>query len=396
MIRRLDDCHSIEDLRQAARRRLPRMVFEFVEGGSDDERTLQWNREAFARYQLNPKVLVDVSDIETSTTVLGRTLELPIILAPVGAARLAHHEGELAIARAAEKAGIIYALPSMGNFSIEDVAEVTEGPLWFQIYVWRDRSLLRDYIDRCRAQGYAALCLTVDVPVLGNRERDLKYGMTIPPRFKLRSILDAAMHPRWWWHLLLGQRFTMANVVGRAGMRDDIGALSAFVKSQFDPSVTWRDVEWMLGEWNGPFAIKGILRPEDAARAADLGVQAIVVSNHGGRQLDGTPSALDVLPEIVDAVGDRTEVILDGGIRRGSDIVKALALGARACMIGRSYLYGLAAGGQHGVTRAMEMLESETRRTLALVGCRTPAELDHSVLRPSPSGDHRDRRPSDR
>ena len=396
MIRRLDDCHSIEDLRQAARRRLPRMVFEFVEGGSDDERTLQWNREAFARYQLNPKVLVDVSDIDTSTTVLGRTLELPIILAPVGAARLAHHEGELAIARAAEKAGIIYASPSMGNFSIEDVAEVTEGPLWFQIYVWRDRSLLRDYIDRCRAQGYAALCLTVDVPVLGNRERDLRYGMTIPPRFKLRSILDAAMHPRWWWHLLFGQRFTMANVAGRAGTRDKIGALSAFVKSQFDPSVTWRDVEWMLGEWNGPFAIKGILRPEDAVRAADLGVQAIVVSNHGGRQLDGTPSALDVLPEIVDAVGDRTEVILDGGIRRGSDIVKALSLGARACMIGRPYLYGLAAGGQRGVTRAMELLESETRRTLALVGCRTLAELDHSVLRPLPSGDHRDRKPSDR
>ena len=384
LARRLADCHSIEDLRQAARKRLPRMIFEFVDGGSDDEQTLKWNRESFSHYQLHPKVLADVSQVDTSTTVLGQRISTPIILAPTGAARLIDNQGELAIARAAQAAGTIYANPSMGTRSIEEVAKVTDGPLWFQIYVWRDRSLLREYIELCRAHGYSALCLTVDVPVFGNRERDHRNGMVIPPKLKMGSLFNAAMRPGWWWQFLMSERVTLANIAGRPGVDHKTNLLSKFINSQFDPSVTWRDVEWMLGEWNGPFVIKGIMRPDDAIKAAELGVQAIIVSNHGGRQLDGTPATIDVLAQIVDAVGDRTEVILDSGIRRGSDIVKSLALGARACMIGRPYLYGLGTGGQRGVERAIELLNTEISRDMALLGCRTLDELDRSLLAPKP------------
>lgn len=384
LARRLADCHSIEDLRQAARKRLPRMIFEFVDGGSDDEQTLKWNRESFSHYQLHPKVLADVSQVDTSTTVLGQRISTPIILAPTGAARLIDNQGELAIARAAQAAGTIYANPSMGTRSIEEVAKATDGPLWFQIYVWRDRSLLREYIERCRAHGYSALCLTVDVPVFGNRERDHRNGMVIPPKLKMGSLFNAAMRPGWWWQFLMSERVTLANIAGRPGVDHKTNLLSKFINSQFDPSVTWRDVEWMLGEWNGPFVIKGIMRPDDAIKAAELGVQAIIVSNHGGRQLDGTPATIDVLAQIVDAVGDRTEVILDSGIRRGSDIVKSLALGARACMIGRPYLYGLGTGGQRGVERAIELLNTEISRDMALLGCRTLDELDRSLLVPKP------------
>ena len=379
--RRLDRCHSIEDLRRAARRRLPRAVFDFADGGSEDEQTMGRNRGAFARYQLQPRILVDVADVNTATTVLGQPVSLPIILAPAGMPRLIHHEGELAIVRAAQRAGTIYTLSSGSSRSIEEVAGASDGPHWFQIYVWRDRGLVREFFSRCRDQGYAALCLTVDVPVLGKRERDLRHGMTIPPQLTLGSIANAALRPHWWWRFLTGERVTMANVVGRgAAGRDDVTTLATYVNTQFDPSVTWRDLEWMLAEWNGPFAVKGILRPDDASRAVDLGVQAIIVSNHGGRQLEGAPAAVDALPAVIDAVGDRAEVILDGGIRRGSDVVKAIALGARACMIGRPYLYGLGAGGQRGVEHAIELLKSETRRTLALVGCPTLKDLDRSVV----------------
>lgn len=385
LARHLDNCHSIEDLRCLARRRLPRMFFDFLDGGSDDEQTLQRNRSGFTRYLLHPKVLVDVADIDTSTTLLGRPISLPIVVSPTGLPRLWHNEGEYAIARAARQAGTIYTVPCMGSRSIEDVAKNTDGPLWFQVYVWRDRSLIREFFSRCRDQGYAALCLTVDVPVLGNRERDLRHGLTIPPKLKLRSIANAATRPNWWWRYLMNERPTMANVVGRGQSgRDDIGSLSEYVKAQFDASVTWKDLEWMLAEWNGPFAVKGIVRPDDAVRAVDMGVRAIVISNHGGRQLDGGLGSIDALPAIVDAVGDRAEVILDGGIRRGSDVVKALALGARACMTGRPFLYGMSVAGQAGVERAFELLTAELQRTLALVGCQKLDELDRSFVGPAP------------
>lgn len=379
--RRLARCYSIADLRRVAKRRLPRGVFDYVDGGAEDEVTERRNASGFENYELIPRVLLDVSEIDTSTTVLGRTIDFPVILAPTGMSRLVHHEGEPAVARAAQRAGTIYTLSSMSSVNIEDVAAAVPEPHWFQIYVWRDRELVRSFFDRCRASGYSTLCLTVDVQVLGQRERDLRNGMTIPPRLTLGTILDAGLRPHWWWRFLTTPRITLANVVGQGEAGAGLTALGEYVNSQFDPSVTWDDLAEMVKAWDGPFAIKGILRPEDARRAVDMGVQGIIVSNHGGRQLDHAPAAIDALPAIVDAVGDAAEVILDGGVRRGSDVVKALALGARACMIGRPYLYGLGAGGQRGVERSLELLRNEVSRSMALVGSTSVGALDRSFVR---------------
>lgn len=380
--RRLGRCHSIADLRRVAKRRLPRAVFDYADGGAEDEVTERRNSEAFQDYELLPHALVDVSEVDLATTVLGQPIALPLILAPTGLTRLFHYQGELAVARAAARAGTVYTLSALASSSIEEVAAAADGPRWFQIYVWRDRGLVEEFFGRCRAHGYGALCLTVDVPVLGRRERDLRSGMTIPPHLTLGTILDAGLRPHWWWRFLTSPRITMANVAGRgeAG-RSNVTALGTYINSQFDPSVTWDDLAWMLKQWDGPFAVKGILRPEDARRAVDLGVQGIIVSNHGGRQLDHVPAAIEALPAIVDAVGDRAEVILDGGVRRGSDVLKALALGARACMIGRAALYGLGAGGQRGVEHALSLLRGEIQRSLALAGCRSVQDLDRSFVR---------------
>ena len=380
--RRLNRAHSIDDLRTAARRRLPRAVFDFADGAAEDETTLAANRAAFQRYDFLPRVFQDVSHVDLTTTVLGQTVASPIIVAPTGLPRLIHPQGERAIARAAARAETIYTLSAMGSTSIEDVAAVSSGPKWFQVYVWRDRALVRDFFARCRAAGYHALCITVDVPVLGQRERDLRNGMTIPPQLTASAIFDAALHPAWWWGFLTSKRVTLASVVahGEAG-RTDVTTLGTYVNSQFDPSVTWDDLAWMVAEWDGPLTVKGILRPDDARRAVDLGARGIIVSNHGGRQLDGAIAALDALPAVVQAVGHDAEVILDGGIRRGADIVKALALGARACMTGRPYLYGLGAAGEPGVDRALNLLQAETRRAMALVGCTRVDQLDESLVR---------------
>jgi L-lactate dehydrogenase (cytochrome) len=380
--RHLARCHSIRDLRRVAKRRLPRAVFDYVDGGAEDETTLRRNVTDFEGYDLVPRALIDVAEVDLVTSLLGQPIDFPVILAPTGLTRLVHHVGEVAAARAAARAGTIYSLSALASTSIEALADAAAGPKWFQIYVWKDRDLVKEFFERCRVAGYQALCLTVDVPGLGQRERDLRNGMTIPPRITVRTVLDASRRPRWWWSFLRSPRITMANVVGRgeAG-RTDVTALGTYVNRQFDPSVTWDDVARMIEQWNGPFAIKGILRAEDALRAIELGVRAIVVSNHGGRQLDHAASAIDVLPEIVDAVGNRAEVILDGGVRRGTDVVKALALGARACMIGRAYLYGLGAGGEQGVDRSLELLRNEIRRTMVLLGCPSLAELSRCYIR---------------
>ena len=368
--RRLARSHSIADLRRLAKRRLPRAVFDYADGAAEDEVTARRNEAAFEDYDLLPRVLRDVSSVDLSTTVLGTPVSMPVLLAPTGMTRLFHHDGEAAAARAAHRAGVVYTLSSLSTVSIEDLAKASDGPRWFQIYVWKDRGLVREFFDRCRAAGYDALMLTVDMPVLGQRERDLRNGMTIPPSLTLGSALDAALHPSWWWNFLTKPRIGFANVAGKgeAG-RGDLTALWTYINTQFDPSVTWRDLEWMIGEWNGSFAVKGVLDPEDAARAASLGARGIVVSNHGGRQLDHSPASLDALPAVVEAVAGRAEVILDGGVRRGADVAKALALGARACAIGRAYLYGIGAGGEQGVDRALELLHIELRRALALLGC---------------------------
>ena len=380
--RRLARSHSIADLRRLAKRRLPRAVFDYADGAAEDEVTARRNEAAFEDYQLLPRVLRDVSSVDLSTTVLGTPVSMPVMLAPTGMTRLFHHDGETAAARAAHRAGVVYTLSSLSTVSIEDLAAASDGPRWFQIYVWKDRGLVREFFDRCRAAGYDALMLTVDMPVLGQRERDLRNGMTIPPSLTLGSALDAALHPSWWWNFLTKPRIGFANVAGKgAAGRGDLTALWTYINTQFDPSVTWRDLEWMIGEWNGAFAVKGVLDAEDAARAASLGARGIVVSNHGGRQLDHSPASLDALPAVVEAVAGRAEVILDGGIRRGADVAKALALGARACAIGRAYLYGIGAGGEQGVDRALELLRTELRRALALLGCPSVTALGPEHVR---------------
>ena len=380
--RRLARSHSIADLRRLAKRRLPRAVFDYADGAAEDEVTARRNEAAFEDYDLLPRVLRDVSSVDLSTTVLGTPVSMPVLLAPTGMTRLFHHDGETAAARAAHRAGVVYTLSSLSTVSIEDLAAASDGPRWFQIYVWKDRGLVREFFDRCRAAGYDALMLTVDMPVLGQRERDLRNGMTTPPSLTLGSALDAALHPSWWWNFLTKPRIGFANVAGKGDAgHGDLTALWTYINTQFDPSVTWRDLEWMIGEWNGAFAVKGVLDAEDAARAASLGARGIVVSNHGGRQLDHSPASLDALPAVVEAVAGRAEVILDGGIRRGADVAKALALGARACAIGRAYLYGIGAGGEQGVDRALELLRAELRRALALLGCPSVTALGPEHVR---------------
>jgi isopentenyl diphosphate isomerase/L-lactate dehydrogenase-like FMN-dependent dehydrogenase len=373
---------NIDDLRRLAMRRLPRAVFDFADGGAEDEQTLRANREDFAKLTFRPKILVDVSKRDQATTILGQPVSSPLILAPTGLAGMLWARGEMAAARAAASQNVIFTLSTLGACSIEEVAETSSGPLWFQLYVMRDRDVTRKLVERAQHAGYKALCLTVDLPVLGQRERDLRNGATIPPKVTVRNAINVLQRPGWlrrvWW----GPNITFKNFVGSsAALTSDAGTLWQYVNSLNDPSVNWDDLAWFRSLWQGPIAIKGMLTPEDARRAVSEGIDAIIVSNHGGRQLDSLPSAVEALPEIVDAVGDRAEVILDGGVRRGTDVVKALALGARACMIGRPMLYGLGASGQAGVERAVEILKAEIDRSLALLGRPTLADLDRSAVR---------------
>ncbi len=352
-----------------------------MDGAAEDEITLYRNQDDFNRYELIPRFLVDVKDVDLSTTVLGADIDVPFVLAPTGMSRLYHHTGEAAVAAAAKKAGTIYSLSSMATASIEEIAGITDGPKMFQIYVWRDRELLKQFINRAKAGGYSALCLTVDLPTAGNRERDLRNGFTVPPEIRLANIIDTLKRPDWLWHFLTSPRMSLANVRDHATAAKNLFNVIDYTASQFDPSVTWPDVDWMIREWDGPFAIKGILSVDDARRAVETGATALIISNHGGRQLDQSPAPISVLPEIAAAVGDRVELILDGGIRRGADVVKALSLGARAVMIGRAYLFGLGAGGQAGVERALQLLTEEIRRTLMLIGCKSIKELEGKYVR---------------
>ncbi len=360
---------------------MPAPVFHYMDGAAEDEITLDRNRKAFNQYQLVPRILRDVSSVDLSTSILGQASSLPIMLSPTGMSRLFHYKGEDAVSRAAHNAGLIYTLSSMSTFSIEEVAAISNGPKWFQIYVWRDRELLKSFFERCRASGYKALCLTVDVPVFGQRERDMKSGLTIPPEPTFRTMFDTLMRPEWLWQYLTSSRMELANVRGHSSVSNDAFVLAEYTSAQFDPSVNWEAAEWMIKEWAGEFAIKGIICKEDAKRAVEIGATAIIVSNHGGRQLDHAPGCFDVLEEIVDAVNGQAEVILDGGIRRGTDVIKALALGARACMIGRAYLYGLGAGGEAGVDKAIGLLREEIKRNMALMGVTSLDGLDGSCIR---------------
>ncbi len=377
---RLDRCNNIADLRRMAKQRLPAPMFHYIDGGSDDEWSLRRNTAAFDDYELIPNYLRDISAIDTSTTLLGQKISWPVFLAPTGMSRLFHHEAEPAVARAAQKSGTFYTLSTMGTTRIEEIAAQGAGPWMFQIYILKDRALTTEFVERCKAAKYQALCLTVDTALAGNRERDRVTGMVLPPRFSLKSFASFAAHPRWAFHLLKNPDFQIANVVHRVGKLGTVSLID-YVNGQFDRTVTWEDVAWLVKQWGGPFVLKGIQSPADAKRAVEVGATAIMISNHGGRQLDAAPAPIDCVAAIRDAVGDRLELIVDGGVRRGTHVLKALALGANAVSIGRPYLYGLASGGQLGVERALGMLKSELERSMALLGCRTIAELGTGHVR---------------
>ncbi|TNE86125.1 MAG: alpha-hydroxy-acid oxidizing protein [Gammaproteobacteria bacterium] len=378
---RLSRCFNIDDLRKLAKKRLPASLFGYIDGGSDDEYTLRNNTSAFDHYALMQRILVDVSEIDLSTTVLGKKIDWPVLCAPTGMSRMFHHEGERAVAREAAKSGTFYSLSTLSTTSIEDVGRETDGPKMFQVYVHRDRELSREFVQRAKSAGFDALCLTVDLPAHGNRERDLRTGMTLPPKLTAKSVLDVLLHPAWVYHYLTTDAIELANVAHK--IREGSGEVSnllQYVSKQFDPTVSWEDAEWIKSLWDGPFVIKGIMSVEDAKRAVDIGASAIVISNHGGRQLDSSPATIEMLPKIADAVGGQIELILDSGIRRGTHVLKALALGADACMIGRSYLYGLAAGGQPGVARALQLLRAEIELDMKLMGCRQLSDVTTDCL----------------
>ena len=385
---RLDKTLNIEDLRKMARRHLPKPLFNYIDGGADDEANVKGNASAFDAVKLVPEYLIDVADIDTTTSVLGRDISMPLFIGPTGMTRLFHPDGETAVARAAAAHGTYYSLSTVGATSIEDVAEASDGPKCFQIYVMKDRGITREFIQRCKDARYDSLMLTVDIPVAGYRERELRYGFSLPPRLNLKGVIGFAARPGWVYRALTHPRAILANVSHKIPEGSSQStSLMEYIANQFDPSVTWDDLEWMVAEWGGPFAVKGILSPVDAHRAVEAGVTAISVSNHGGRQLDGTLSAFEALGPIVDAVGDKCEIICDGGIRRGTHVLKALARGATAVSIGRPYLYGLAAGGEAGVTKVLQLLRDEIERDMALLGCRNVDEIGLKHISYSRCGD---------
>lgn len=374
--RRLDKALTIADLRAIAKRRTPRSVFDYTDGAAEAEISLSRARRLFAEMELQPSILRDVSEIDLGTTILGMRSELPFAFAPTGFTRMMNHEGESAVVKVAERLGIPYALSTMGTTSIEDVAAAgPDARKWFQLYVWKDRDAGEDLVRRSAAAGYEALMLTVDVPVAGARLRDVRNGFTIPPSLTVKTVLDASMHPAWWANLLTTRPLAFASLSSWDGTVADL------LNQLFDPTMTIDDLNWIRSIWDGPLIVKGIQTVEDARRVVDAGADAIVLSNHGGRQLDRAPTPLRILPDVRKAVGTDAEVYLDTGILSGADIIAAIALGADACLVGRAYLYGLMAGGERGVTRAAEILTTEVRRTMALLGVSSVADLNPSHVR---------------
>jgi L-lactate dehydrogenase (cytochrome) len=379
--RRLRRAASVADLRRIAKRRLPGGVFDYIDGGAEDERTLAANEAAYARTTFRPRVLRGVKQVDTGSAVLGMPVDYPLILAPTGFTRIADPEGELAVARAAYRAGLPYTLSTMSTRSIEEVRAVSNGRLWFQVYAWRDRAMVKEMIDRAAAARYEALVLTVDTAVLGRRERDVRRGFSLPPAIGPGTFIDGALHPSWTWNFLRGEPIRFANVAGReVGDGASPVRLSDYINTQFDPALSWADVEWLRSVWQGPILLKGVQTVEDARLAVEAGVAAVVLSNHGGRQLDGAPAAFDLVAPVVDAVGGSVEVICDGGVRRGSDIVKAIAAGATAAMAGRAYLYALGAAGERGVERVLAWFKADMMRTMTLLGAAGISDLSPELL----------------
>ncbi|WP_017760113.1 alpha-hydroxy acid oxidase [Pseudacidovorax intermedius] len=373
---------NIEDLRVLAQKRVPRMFYDYADSGAWTEGTYRANEEDFHKIKLRQRVAVNLENRSTATTMVGVQAKMPVAIAPVGLTGMQHADGEIHAARAAEKFGIPFTLSTMSICSIEDIAQNTTAPFWFQLYMMRDRDAMARMIERCKAAKCSALVLTLDLQVIGQRHKDLKNGLTAPPRPTLKNILNLATKPRWVLGMAQTKRRTFRNLVGHVKGVSDMSSLAAWTNEQFDPRLSWADIEWVKQQWGGKLILKGIMVEEDARMAADAGADAIVVSNHGGRQLDGAPSSISALPAIVDAVGHRLEVWMDGGIRSGQDVLKAWALGARGTMIGRSMVYGLGAMGEAGVTRALQIIHKELDTTMAFCGHTQLQNVDRSILLP--------------
>ncbi len=374
--RRLDRAASISDLRDLARKRVPKAVFDYTDGAAESESSLQRCREAFARVEFVPRVLRDVSTVDTTTTILGAPAELPMIFAPTGFTRMMHHQGEPAVARVAQRLGVPYVLSTLGTTSPEDLVAGAPGTdAWFQLYVWRDRAASTELIDRVAASGYRVLVLTVDSPVAGARLRDVRNGLTVPPALTLKTILSSAAHPAWWMNLLTTEPLRFAS------LRSWEGTVAELMNKTLDPGVTIDDLDWLRSCWSGPLIVKGVQSVEDARLVVGHGADGVVLSNHGGRQLDRAPVPLEQLPYVVDALGDAAEIFLDGGVLCGGDVIAAVAHGVRACLVGRAYLYGLMAGGEAGVQRAADILQRDLVRTMQLLGVTQLCELTPAAVR---------------
>ena len=377
----LNDCYNIDDFRKKKKKNLPAPIFHYIDGGSDDESTLKRNTESFSKCDLVPNILASVGQPDLSTNVLGQKIDMPLFLSPVAMQRLFHHEGDKASAKAAEKFGTFYSMSTMANSSIEEIANISGGPKLFQIYIHKVKGLTDNLIDRCKTSSFNAMCLTVDTVVAGNRERDHRWGFTTPPKLTLKSILGFMMRPKWAFNYLTHEKFQLANVshVTQKGSSIAKGVMD-YINEQYDPAMSWKDAEYCVKRWGGPFAIKGVMSVEDAKRAVDIGASAIMLSNHGGRQLDGSRAPFDQLPAIAEAVGGKLEIILDGGIRRGTHVLKALSLGATACSFGKGFLFALGAGGQQGVEHVLQRMKDEITRDMILLGCKNIKELNKSKI----------------
>ena len=377
----LKNCHNFDDFRKLAKKKLPSPIFHYIDGGADDEVTLKRNTDSFKNCDLIPNVLANVGKPDLSTTIFGKKINLPVFLSPTAMQRLYHHEGDKASARAAEKFGTFYSMSSMANTTIEEISAISDGPKLFQLYVHKDTGITDDLIERSKNSGFDGMCLTVDTLVAGNRERDHRTGFTTPPKLTLQSLMSFAFHPQWVFNYLTHAKFELANVSKKTDKGTNITtSVIQYVNEQYDPSMNWKDAEYIAKKWDGPFALKGVMSVEDAKRAIDIGCTAIMISNHGGRQLDGSRSPFDQLKSISDAVGDKLEIILDGGVRRGTHVLKALAAGAKACSFGRMFLFGLSVGGQEGVEKVLQNLHDEINRNMILMGCKNLSELNSSKL----------------
>ena len=372
----LEDNFNFEDFRRVAKKKLPAPIFHYIDGGSDDEVTLKRNTDSFSKCDLVPNILASVGEPDLSTKVLGSKIDMPLFLSPVAMQRLFHHEGDKASARAAEKFGTFYSMSTMATSSIEEIANTASGPKMFQIYIHKTQGLTDNLIDRCKSSGFNAMCLTVDTIVAGNRERDHKWGFTTPPKLNLKSLMSFATHPMWTINYLTHEKFQLPNVSQFVKKSSSIAkGVMEYINEQYDPAMSWKDAEYCIKRWGGPFALKGVMSVEDAKRAIDIGASAIMLSNHGGRQLDGSRAPFDQLEKIVDAVGGKIEIIVDGGIRRGTHVLKALSLGATACSFGKGFLFALSAGGQKGVEIMLKRMKEELRRDMILLGKKNIGEL---------------------